>query len=149
MVGLPSIAFALLSLLLLELWHQRRQEGWLVLSALALGLSVLTKLFTGFLAPIFVIGLLLDERRRLGNSRSWARMLRPALLWSLVFGAACAGLGLILVGPAYLGQLITTHLFARQEASFIELSASQSISWHLRDAWPFLLMGGIGCAFAV
>jgi 4-amino-4-deoxy-L-arabinose transferase-like glycosyltransferase len=148
MVGLPSIALAVLSLLLLELWHQRRREVWLVLSALALVLSVLTKLFTGFLAPVFVIGLLLDERGRLGNSRSWGRMLRPALIWSLVFVVVCAVLGLILVGPAYLSQLITTHLFARQEASFIELSASQSITWHLRDAWPFLLMGGIGCAFA-
>jgi len=149
MVGLPSIAFAMLSLLLLEFWHQRRWEGWLILSALALGLSVLTKLFTGFLAPIFVIGLLLDERARQRDSRSWKRMLRPALAWSLVFGAVSAGLGLILVGPAYLSQLVTTHLFARQEASFIELTAAQSISWYLRDAWPFLLLGGIGCIFVI
>ena len=48
MVGLPSIAFAVLSLLFLEYWHQRGREGWLILSALALGLSVLTKLFTVF-----------------------------------------------------------------------------------------------------
>ncbi len=149
MVGLPSIAFAMLSLLFLEFWHQRRREGWLILSGLALGLSVLTKLFTGFLAPIFAIGLLLDERARLGNLRSWRRMLRPALVWSLAFGMFSVGSGLILVGPAYLSQLVTTHLFARQEASFIELTASQSIAWHLRDAWPFLLLGGIGCIFAI
>jgi hypothetical protein len=149
MVGLPSIAFAMLSLLLLEIWHQRRWVGWLILSALALGLSVLTKLFTGFLAPIFVIGLLLEERARQGDPGAWRPMLRPALTWSLVFGAVAAGLGLILVGPAYLSQLVTTHLFARQEAGFIELTASQSISWHLREALPFLLLGGIGCVYAV
>jgi len=148
MVGLPSIAFACLSLLALAAWQQYRQERWLVVSALLLGISVLIKLFTGFLAPIFALGLLLEERARLVDAHSWRRVLRPALLWSLIFGAVTAGAGLLLVGPADLSQLITTHLAARQGAAFISLTEDQPISWYLRDAWPFLLLGGLGCVFA-
>ena len=149
MVGLPAIALACLSLFALVLWHQRRQEGWLILSALGLGLSVLTKLFTGFLVPIFVFGLLLDGRARLKGKSSWKDVLRPALLWSLIFTAVAAGLGLLLVGPANLGQLIVTHLAAWQDPAFLDLTANQPISWHLRDAWSFLLLGGVGGIFVV
>ena len=60
MIGLPSIALAAVSMLFLVMWHQRRNSVWLVLSGFALALSVLIKLFTGFVAPIFFIGILLS-----------------------------------------------------------------------------------------
>jgi len=53
MVGLPSLAFAMFSLLALVYWHLRRQTLFLILSGLILALSVHTKVFTGFLAPVF------------------------------------------------------------------------------------------------
>lgn len=145
MVGLPAIAVAVLSLLAQELWHQSHQERWIVLSALLLGLSVLTKLFTGILAPIFVAGIFLAEWK----APSWSLRLRPVLIWCLVFGLVTAGLGLLLVGPANMSQLVATHLFARQDPSFRELAESQSINWHLAGAWPVLALGGIGSLFAV
>ncbi len=61
MIGLPAISLAMVSLLFLAYWHYRRKWVWLVLSAIFLALSVLIKLFTGLLAPIFVAGLLLHE----------------------------------------------------------------------------------------
>jgi len=145
MVGLPAIAIAVVSLLALVLWHQRRQRRWLALSALLLGLSVLTKLFTGLLAPIFVVGLLLGER----GAASWRTRLQPAMLWCLVFGGVVGGLGLLLVGPANLDQLITTHLSAREDPAYLSLTHAQSISWHLRDSWAVLLLAGVGSLFAV
>ena len=48
MIGLPAIAFAVLSLLALTAWHQYRKYLWLILSALALCLSVFTKIFPAF-----------------------------------------------------------------------------------------------------
>src|SRR5574339_891946 len=56
MIGVPSIALAAVSMLFVTLWHRKRNYLWLVLSGFALALSLLVKLFTGFLAPIFVIG---------------------------------------------------------------------------------------------
>lgn len=57
--GLPGIALAVPSLGALALWHQRRSEIWLGLSAVAFSLSVGIRLFAGFLGPIMAIGLLL------------------------------------------------------------------------------------------
>ncbi len=59
MIGLPSIALAAVSMVFVTIWHQKRNRIWLVLSGFLLALSVLIKLFTGFLAPIFLIGITL------------------------------------------------------------------------------------------
>ena len=53
MIGVPSIALAAVSMLFVAIWHQKRSNLWLVLSGFALALSVLIKLFTGFVVPIF------------------------------------------------------------------------------------------------
>jgi Dolichyl-phosphate-mannose-protein mannosyltransferase len=149
MVGLPAIAFAVLSLLALTAWHSRRQERWLLLSALVLALSVLTKLFTAFLAPIFVLGILLDERARQRQVVSWYKLLRPALLWCLGFAIVVLGCGLLIVGPENLRQLLSTHLVASQSQAYIGSVIAQPISWHLREAWPILLLGLPGSAFVL
>src|SRR6266498_2413498 len=57
MIGVPSIALAAVSMLFVTLWHQNRRNRWLALSGFALALSVLIKLFTGFFAPVFLIGI--------------------------------------------------------------------------------------------
>lgn len=149
MIGLPAIAFALLSLLALSYWHLRRDSIWLWLSALALSLSVSTKLFTGFLAPIFALGILLDERSRLGGSASWRAWLRPALLWSMIFATLVFAAAMLFVGPANLSQLFTSHLEARQAQDFISLNESEPLSLHMRDARLILLLAGIGCLFVL
>ena len=61
MVGQPSLAMASVSLLFLAVWHRRRQQIFLALSALVFCLSILTKLFTGSLALVFVVGLVASE----------------------------------------------------------------------------------------
>lgn len=153
MIGLPAIALALLSLLALYYWHMHRGVVWLWLSALALCLSVSIKLFTGFLAPIFALGILLDEmlneRSRLGGSASRGAWLRPALLWSLIFAALILAAAVFFVGPANLPQLITSHLEARQVQDFIAVNESEPLSLHLRDARLILLLAGIGCLFVL
>jgi 4-amino-4-deoxy-L-arabinose transferase-like glycosyltransferase len=145
MVGLPAIALAVVALLALEAWHRRRQERWLVLSAILLAASVLIKLFTGFLAPIFVVGLLLGERQ----GPAWSARLRPAVVWCLVFGALTVTVVLVAVGPSNLGQLVLTHLSARQDKGFLSLAESQSISYHLRDAWAILALAAVGSLFTL
>ena len=149
MIGLPAIAFAGLSLLALTLWHQRHANVWLVLSAAALSLSILTKIFTGFLAPIFIVGILIDQKDRLGETVTWSKLLRPAIIWSLVFAAITIGLGLILVGPANIGQLLGTHLTARNAELYINFTMTYPISWYLHESWAILLLALIGCLFTL
>jgi hypothetical protein len=149
MIGLPAIAFAGLSLLALTIWHQRHANVWLVLSAAALSLSILTKLFTGFLAPIFFVGILIDQKARLDETLTWPKLLRPAIIWGLVFAAITIGLGLILVGPANLGQLLGTHLTARSASLYIYVTKTYPLAWHLSESWAILLLALIGSIFTL
>ncbi len=104
MIGVPSIAFAVVSLLFVALWHKKRNNWWLVLSGFALALSLLIKLFTGFLAPIFLIGITasmyFDHRK---DGLSW-KMLQPALIWGVSFASLGILLGVAMIGPQNLGS---------------------------------------------
>jgi hypothetical protein len=114
-----------------------------------LGLSVLTKLFTGFLAPIFLVGILIDQKYRLGGTPAWPKLMRPAIIWSLVFALISLGLGLILVGPANLDQLLSTHLTARNASLYIYINRTYPLIWHLRESWAILLLALIGSIFTL
>jgi len=150
MRGLPAISFAMLSLLALSTWHQRRQTRWLLLSGIALAVSIHIKLFTAFLAPIFILGLLWDQWARAGRSLSnWQAMIRPALLWCLVFGGVFIALLSVGVGFDHIDKLITPHLTARQLSSYIARAAAHPIHTHLQDAWPFLFLAFLGLVFTI
>ena len=147
MIGLPSLALAVVSMLFVILWHQRRNSLWLVLSGFALALSVLIKLFTGFVAPLFLVGITtsmyLDKR---GEGFSW-RMLRPALIWSVSFAALGILLGLILVGPQNLAAITSTHIAAPVTE---ELAGSgYTMNAHIRAAVPLLILGILGAVFSL
>jgi 4-amino-4-deoxy-L-arabinose transferase-like glycosyltransferase len=142
MIGVPSIALAAVSMFFVVVWHQTRDSFWLVLSGLALALSVLIKLFTGFVAPIFFIGILtsmyLDGR---GESFSW-KMLRPALIWGISFVSLAILLGLVLVGPQNISAITAPHLAAPATEGLG--GAGYTINGHLRAAVPLLLLGVLG-----
>jgi 4-amino-4-deoxy-L-arabinose transferase-like glycosyltransferase len=61
MIGLPSIALAMLAFVGLTRWHEDPRPHWLVFSAIFLALSVMTKLWTGILAPIFFMGIFIKK----------------------------------------------------------------------------------------
>lgn len=147
MIGLPSIALAAASMLFVLIWHQKRSDRWLILSGLALALSVLIKVFTGFLVPIFLVGITLgvyfDQRP---VKLSW-KLVRPALVWSLSFAILAVVLFALLVGPQNLWQIIYPHLAAPSEASF--QGENYSVNAHLQAAMPLLILGGLGAAYVI
>lgn len=145
MIGVPSLAFAAVSMLFVVLWHRSRHNVWLILSGFALALSVLIKLFTGFVAPIFVIGITVSmyiESR--GESFSWD-LLRPALLWSASFIVLVLLLGLLLVGPTNITAITSPHL----AAPVTEELGGYGINAHLQAAWPLLLLGVLGVVISI
>jgi 4-amino-4-deoxy-L-arabinose transferase-like glycosyltransferase len=147
MIGVPAIALAAVSMLFLVLWHQKRNRLWLVLSGFALALSVLIKLFTGFLAPIFLIGMTISAyQERRGEGLSWS-MLRPALIWSLCFVGLAGLLGLVLIGPQNVWSIIFPHMAAPTTESLE--GPGYTLNVRLRAAIPLLLLGFLGAVISI
>jgi 4-amino-4-deoxy-L-arabinose transferase-like glycosyltransferase len=147
MIGVPSIALAALSMVLVTLWHKQKNSLWLVLSGFALAFSVLIKLFTGFVAVIFLVGITISaylENRE--NGLSW-KMLQPALLWGLCFAGVTIVLGLALVGPQNVSQIIFPHVEAINKMVFQD--ESYTINYHLRAAVRLLVLGFFGALLSI
>ena len=147
MIGLPSLAFAAVSMVFVIFWHRERKDLWLVLSGIALALSVLIKLFTGFVAPIFLIGIIASmyfEGR--GEGLSW-KTLRPVLAWGLSFASLVLVLGFALVGPQNIDAITSPHIAAPVTE---ELAGSgYTMNAHLRTAVPLLVLGIFGAIFSL
>src|SRR5690349_9021533 len=138
MIGVPSIALAAVSLLFLTVWHQNQRNFWLILSGLALALSMLIKLFTGFLVPIFLIGITAStyfDRKQEVFSR---KMLQPALIWGISFTGTGILLGFVLVGLQNVWMIIFPPLAAPATADFQD--PSYTINTHLQAAIPLLIL---------
>jgi hypothetical protein len=144
LVGQPSLALAAVSLVALAAWHRRRWQIFLVLSALALATSILIKLFTAFLAPIFLAGLLAAEFFPLGKPGGWRARIRPAGVWLVVFASVSLLAGFALAGPASLPQLVGTPWAASQATQYPPNDQIFPITHHLRDSWATLLLAGLG-----
>lgn len=147
MIGVPSIALASVSMLFMVFWHQKRNSVWLVLSGFVLALSVLIKLFTGLLAPIFLIGILTSQyfdHRPAGFSWKW---LRPAVVWGVCFTGLTLLLGLVLIGPRNVGLIILPHV----EAPTTEWLQGEgySINTRLQAALPLLGLAFLGVLLSI
>jgi hypothetical protein len=102
MVGLPALAFAMLRCLPDHL-APTTQLIWLTLSAIALSLSVLTKLFTGFRPQSSWWGLCWTKSPRQPASACLAGVETACDLgWG--FSGVTAAAVLVLVGPGNLDQ---------------------------------------------
>jgi len=142
MIGVPSIALAVVSMLFVIVWHQNKKSQWLVLSGFALAASVLIKLFTGFFVLIFLIGITISEyRKRKEEGFSW-KIFRPALIWSISFAALTILLGLVLVGPQNIWGIIFPHLMAPATEEL--QGGADTINAHLPAAIPLLILGIFG-----
>jgi 4-amino-4-deoxy-L-arabinose transferase-like glycosyltransferase len=134
MIGLPALALAMLSLLFLTIWHRRHKNLWLVMSAVAFGLSIYTKVITGFLFPVFVVGIVVVEYAQTKGDVNWKRLLKPAFLWTSVFAIVTIVLGLALIGPGNVAQLFGTHLTAEKIEYYLNFSKEYNIKAYLRDS---------------
>jgi 4-amino-4-deoxy-L-arabinose transferase-like glycosyltransferase len=149
LIGLPSLALAVLSMLFLVLWHQRGQTGWLWLSGLMFSLSIFTKMITVFVIPIFVVGLIVDAYYQRGKSSPIWDVVRPVIIWGTSFGLASLLLATWLVGPAGFPQLVLPHLQASRLEVFQSPDSTLTIQYHLLPAWPVLLLSLIGALILI
>lgn len=148
MLGLPALMWAVVSLWALTAWMQRGGRTWLVLSAVALSLSVMTKLFTGFLVPIFGAAVLVkawwDGRPSVRPAR---RLIAPAV-WAVAWLVLTGLMLLVIVRPSGITQLIRPHVKAQDV--YAKASETANIAWRLTGegkpggAEDIIVLGAIG-----
>lgn len=126
MVGLPCITLAMGAVLSIILWHTTQKKIWLIISACCLSLSILTKLFTFFLAPIIVVGIILTpaSKRKL---TSWKKKLQLSALWLIIFSGCSALILFLFVGIDNIHLLVENHTTARTIAAFQNIELGDSI----------------------
>jgi 4-amino-4-deoxy-L-arabinose transferase-like glycosyltransferase len=118
MIGLPAIAFALLSFYTLSVWHKYGDVKWLILSAFALGLSIMTKAFTAIVGPIFLSGIVISGWKDYRQHRDWLKACIPSAIWLTIFSLTVGSILLIVVKPENVFQLIQGHLLAGDSVLF-------------------------------
>ena len=149
MIGLPAISLAMLSLAALAAWHRSHRTRWLVFSAVALALSILTKLFTGILVPVFMAGILLDTYSQVRDLHLWKALLQPFIIWSVVCLGTAGAIIAIFVGPATLSQLVDPHLAAQSSAFFQNFTDRYPLSLRLGEALNLLILAVLGVIFTI
>lgn len=140
MIGLPSIAFAMVALWAIVEWHSSRKYPWLILSALFMGFSVLTKLFLVFLGPVICLGLLAGEYFYSGRKLK-PSILLPPFIWGVIFSLILISAGIFWVGIDHLNQLWESHLAA---TDLYTLDSRYRINHYLGNALAFVVLGLIG-----
>ncbi|MBN1513889.1 MAG: glycosyltransferase family 39 protein [Phycisphaerae bacterium] len=152
MLGLPALMWAVVSLWALTVWMKRGGNPWLLLSAVALSLSVMTKLFTGFLVPIFGTAVLIKAWWDGRGSVKPARRLIPPAAWSVAWLVLTGLMLLVIVRPSGLTQLIRPHVEAQDV--WAEASKTTNVNTWLAGARPaggaqdIVVLGGVGLALA-
>ncbi len=136
MIGLPSLALAVFSLLGLCLWHTKRHKIWLLLSAISLSFSVAIKIFTSFLAPIFLAGLIVEEIYR---KQSRLHILLPAFAWGIVFLGSTGVWVYTLVGIENLFQMLFPMIGGNEVT--VE---GQTLLSHIKNQVPLFTLAIIG-----
>jgi hypothetical protein len=144
MIGLPSIALAMVSFYGLVQSRRRGSWPWLAISGAVLGFSVLSKVFTAFLAPLFVMALLLPASPKLGEAlvpdRRWAR----AGAWLLAFALVVGPVLLWSITPENLPQLLDVHLESARSPYFQTDVGQFTIQEYLSQSLFLLVLAGLG-----
>jgi uncharacterized membrane protein len=146
MIGLPSISLALLSFFGLALWHRFGDSRWLLLSASTLGVSIMTKVFTVILVPIFFSGILLSGLLDFRHSREWLKACTPSIQWLTILAVVTGSILIFVVKPAYILQLIQIHLTAGGSDLFRAYAENNTLIFisHIRDSLPVLILALLG-----
>jgi len=144
--SIPNLTFVMLALFFLIKWHQNAKTGWLISSAVALGASILVKIYTGFLAPVFTLGIWIATFSHLSDKRRWLRSLWPSLLWSLIFLAVLILGVMVFIGIENLPDLVSVHL---SKNSSTDKLTDFTIAYHMKRSYTFLFLALVGSAAAI
>jgi hypothetical protein len=143
MIGLPSVALAVVAIYLLLLYQQKARLGLLVLSGIFFGLSLQTKLFTAFLIPILLVHLITFSSRRNKLNVSISAFV-PLLVWLgsclLAFGVTGLAFGSLI----NFKQLILPNFGLNDIQAFQERNNLLDLITLFLQDFDYLLLATVG-----
>ncbi len=149
MIGLPSIAFAMLSFVSLDRWHQHDGVVWLVGSGILLTLSVFTKIWTVILGPIFLLGILLHIWREREPGSRFLDQARPLFWWALGIIPLALVIIVSMISPENLLQLVEVHLAAGDTSDLQVIAETRSINAFLEDSLFLFGLSFLGSLYVI
>lgn len=144
MIGIPSLALAMLSIYFLYLYKQNYRNLYLVLSGSCLALSLQTKLFTLYLIPLMLFDLLAFQSKFLEERKILKIQLKAISLWliSLVFIY-------ILIGSQYqqfwnYEQFLGTHLNQPSDSRLENFNNLKYLNYMISQDYDYIFLAFIG-----
>ncbi|MBN2717821.1 MAG: hypothetical protein JXX14_18375 [Deltaproteobacteria bacterium] len=112
MIGMPSLSLMMLAVWAVVQFHLSAHRAWPIWAGLFAALSLGMKLFTGFLVPLCVIGLVVSGWMKHRSGGRWASLL-PSLLFIAGFALTAGLIFLPFLSQAAIGTLWETHCRVR------------------------------------
>ena len=150
MVGLPALAFAMVAVWLVRLYGQKKRGWMLAASGVCMALSMMTKMFTGFLVPLLLLEVVRLTVQRNGSAETGRRA--PAwwtacLLWAGCFTAVM--LAIWFGSGLNYGQLVGTHVAAQDVEALEKYDGSSVVPEVLMQNWVIIGFAVVGVVFAI
>lgn len=142
MFGLPALALAMLSIYTLSLYQRKSHKGLVVMSGGLLGLSLQTKLFTGFIIPLLIVELLGFGTGKYNQKKTQGR-LSSLLLWLGSLIAIFTVIGLLLHSLNY-EQLLQANFGQNVKAVFQSDSLYTAILPMILQDTDYVLLAIVG-----
>jgi 4-amino-4-deoxy-L-arabinose transferase-like glycosyltransferase len=144
MIGIPSLALAMLSIYFLYRYKQTSYKFYLILSGGCLALSLQTKLFTVFLIPL--IGLqILDFRSRTKEIKTNKLfLLKTICLWLISLVLVYSLLAALYQQFWNQEQLLLTHLKQPPDLKKENFHNLQYLNYMIHQDYDYIFLAGIG-----
>ncbi len=144
MIGIPSLALAMLSIYLLKIYKHKSNNLYLTLSAGCLALSLQTKLFTVFLIPLILFDLLASDNKLKGIQKNRIVSFKHIGLWLIVLGSVYSLFGVLYQQFDNQEQLILTHLKQPQNLEVENFHNLKYLGYMIHQDYDYIFLAFIG-----
>lgn len=144
MIGIPSLALAMLSIYLLKIYKQKPNNLYLIFSAGCLALSLQTKLFTIFLVPLILFDLLVYESKAQDMQKNRILLFKHISLWLIILGSVYSLFGVLYQQFDNQEQLIFTHLKQPQNLEVENFHNLKYLSYMIHQDYDYIFLAFIG-----
>jgi 4-amino-4-deoxy-L-arabinose transferase-like glycosyltransferase len=145
MIGIPSLAMAMVSIYFLRIYKEFYRPYLLILSGFFLGISLQTKLFTAFLLPFFFFEIFnWNLREMVPGKKQGKEWLYILACWMGSFGIIYVLVGLLFQQFFHYDQVVQSHLKQPIRTGELFYNNIGYLSQIIRQDYDYIFLGCIG-----